>query len=126
MAKNNKIFDFIDAMTIKKTPVEQIDFTGYSSFIIDKLIGSAEIFLPIVQRINTRRLSNKQHYQFYKAILPKRKIYSTSIKADAEYIRKLKAISKYYECGTKDAEIYLTVLDDKAVYDIVYIIEESV
>ena len=125
MAKSNRIFDFIDAMTVKKTPVEEIDFTGYSSFIIDKLIGSTEIFLPIVQKVNARRFSNKQHYQFYKAILPRRKIYSTSIKSDAEYLRKIKAISKYKECGTRDAEIYLKVLDKDTVYNIVNIIEDS-
>lgn len=125
MATKNKIFDFINAMTVLKTPVGEIDFTGYSPFIIDKLIGSAEIFIPIVQKVNVRKLSNKQHYQFYKSILPKRRIYSTSIKADADYLKKIKAISKFHECGTRDAEIYLKVLDIESVNNIVRIVEDK-
>jgi hypothetical protein len=124
MAKaKNRIFDFIDAMTVKKTPVEGIDFTGYSSFIIDKLIGSTEMFLPIVRQVNTRRLTNKQHYQFYKSILPKRKIFSTSIKSDSDYLKKLQCICKYYECGTTDAELYMRKLSPQKINNIIAIIE---
>jgi len=125
MSKNNKIFDFIDAMTIKKTPVEEVDFSGYSQFIIDKLIGSSEIFIPIVHKINIRKLSNEHHYQFYKSILPKRKIYSTSIKSDAAYLRSFSAVSKYYECGTRDTEIHLKRLKLVEIDRIISIVEQS-
>lgn len=124
MSKNTT-FDFIDAMTIKKTPVDKVDFTGYSTFMIDKLIGSTELFLPIVRPSNKRRLTNRQHYQYYKSILPKRKIYSTSIKSDAVYLKKLLCVCKYYECGTRDAELYLKKITPQELNRIITIIEGS-
>lgn len=118
----NSIFDFIDHMSVKKTPFKDVDFSGYSMFVIDKLLASTNIFIPLVLEINKRRPTVEQHYKYYLSLLPKRKIYSTSIKKDLDYEKETKAICEYFECGTKDSEIYLQKLSTKSVNNIVKII----
>lgn len=113
---------YINALTINKIPVDEIDFKDYSSFIINKLISTTNNYLPLISLINTKELSDRDHYIFLKSVLPQAKIYKKFYNANARYVKASFAISKFYECGTRDADIYINKLPKKEIDRIIEIV----
>ena len=62
----------------------------------------------------------KEIYNFYREMIPKRKVWLQYIKtknkpANKELVEK---IAEYYEVGTSDAHSYINVITDKEIYTI--------
>jgi hypothetical protein len=57
----------------------------------------------------------KQIYNFYKEMLPKKKVWLQYIKTKNKQVNKelVEKIAEYYEVGTSDARSYINVITDK-------------
>jgi len=121
-----KPWEYIDAMTIDKKDLDMLDpniSKCYSPYMINRWLSSIELFIPYVNDINQHgHLMTKQsHYNFLKDILPKQKVY-IDYKAVAIHKnlddKEIRYIATYFQVGIKEAKMYINMLTDKDVKNI--------
>lgn len=117
-----EIFDHLSNLTQFK---KEVDFSNdevkksYVKYIINRWISMVEFFIPIVNQINKFDVPEEIHYRFYLNVLPKRKIFFNYIKKNKELNEKEKKyIAHYFEIGTKEADIYINILDNDQIQEI--------
>lgn len=115
-----KIMFILDAMTIKKI---DLDFNDedvakvYDQYMINRWISMSEALIPVAEELTRiHNLTDEQHFQMLKAVLPQRKFYFKYIKADKELNAKEKRyIAHYFEIGLKDAEEYIRQMSQEEI-----------
>lgn len=120
---SNALFDFLNDLTVNKTPLNRNDETqlkSYEPYMINRFISMAEIYVGIVNEINRYDVPKSVHYEYYLSFLPKRKQYfkylnKTKDKDDSI----IKILCKYFEVGKKEAMEYVNILSDEQLNDIV-------
>lgn len=121
-----KPWDYIDAMTVDKKDLDMSDpaiSKNYSPYMVNRWLSSVDMFIPIVNEINQHgQLYSKQsHYNFLKSVLPRQKIYidykAVKIHKDLD-LKEIKYIALYFQVGIKEAKMYINMLSDKEIKDI--------
>ena len=121
------IGDFLDSIMNTK---DDLDFNNtaikgeYNSFMIDKFISSVDIFLDVANAMNINySVPKAMHYEFYKSVLPKRKMFFPYIsKSKVKALHKkedIECIKKYYEISAREAEMYADLLNEQQIKMIV-------
>ena len=119
------IFQFLDAMTWQK---KYIDFDvsplakSYDKFMINRWVSMVDAWIPVAQELNINgsKMDDQSHFNFLKSVLPQQKIHFDYIKKRREVTKKeLRYIAHYLEVGIKETEMYLLILDDDDVKNIV-------
>lgn len=125
METKKDLFFFLKEITVKK---EGLDFTddevrkGYSPYIINRFVSMAEMFLPMVNDLNKYNLPKEIHYAFMVNTLPKRTQYFKYLKKKKEPKDEYKKyIMKYFEVGKREADMYMELLTEKQIKDIIEI-----
>jgi len=119
-----KAFDYIRSITKKKQKFDFMDpkvSKGYSPYTISKFLSDCEMYLPIVNRINTIRntnIPNDCHYEYLFDAIPNRFIKLAFPKADKDKQTNLKYIAYHYQVGMHDADIYLKRMTDEQLNEI--------
>jgi len=118
------IFTFLKGMTLEKRDFDFDDpiiKKAYSQRMIDKWISMNDMFLPLANEMNKcKNLDNKTHYEFYKNILPQQFIKFNYIKRKKEPNEHEKeCVMKYYNITKRECDMYMEILSDKQVKDIV-------
>ena len=122
----DKPWEYIDAMTINKKDLDMSDpaiSKNYSPYMINRWLSSVDIFIPIVNDINIHgdTMSKQSHYNFLKGILPKQKIHidykAVSIHKNLD-IKDIRYVATYFKVGIKEAKLYISMLTNKEVKDI--------
>jgi hypothetical protein len=115
-----KLFDYLNNISVEKRILSEEELKGYSPYMINKFVGSSDLFLPLVEQINHYSIPKDAHQRFMQGFIPKRKQYFKYIKGkktDDEFA--LKCIRLEYEVGNKEASQYLDMLSDDEVNFIV-------
>lgn len=119
------IFDVINEIETNKTAWIDLsdDFKkAYSQFMLNRFISSKKVYLPLIAKLSTLKLSDEQHYNFLCSIINKQKhyfdykAYKTTKTLDPET---LFALTNEFKLGKKDVERFLEVLTEKDVKMIV-------
>ena len=120
-----ELFDYLKSLTDKK---EDLDFNneeihkGYQPYMINRFVSMAEVFIPLVNEINSFQVPKDVHFKYMFSILPKRKQYFKYIKGSKDLSEKeKKTISHYFQVGKREAEEYIRVLDKKQIDEILEI-----
>lgn len=118
-----EIFDYLKAMTIEK---KDLDFTNYdisknyNIFMINRWISMVECFVPLANELNKYSMTKESHYNLLKDLLPKQKIYFKFIKKEKDLsLKEKKYITKYFEIGVKETELYINLLSEDIIKEIV-------
>ena len=117
-----KLFDHLNNLTRnKKTPdfeIEEIE-KSYDPFMISRFISMFEVWIPLVNIINTRKLPKEIHYKFLLNMLPQSGVSFTNYikkkKEDDTTIEMKELLMKHFEFGTNDLEVALSILNDKQI-----------
>lgn len=126
MADELNIFSFLKGMTIEKRDFDFDDVQvnkQYSQYSINRWLSMVDLFVPLVNEINKcSNLDNKTHYEMYKDTLPQESIFFKYIKRkkDVNEIDKL-CLMKYFDITKREAEMYIEVLSEKQIKEIVSI-----
>lgn len=120
-----EIFDHLNNLTQGKV---EADFSNdevkksYNKFMINRFISMCDFFIPVVNEINRYDLPPDVHYNYYLNALPKRKYFFNYIKKGKELNEEEKKyIAHYFECGKKQAEEYINIMDDDQIQEILNI-----
>lgn len=111
---SNKLapWDFITKIT-NDEPYDTTLDGQYVPYMMNRLVSSTDIFMEPICAINEHEVPKDVHYEFLRAIIPKRKMFFKVIVKTAKKVNEYKeAIMDYYECGSSDADSHLLILDD--------------
>jgi hypothetical protein len=110
------IFDHWKNLTTLKKDFDETDpefEATYNPFMINRMASSVNAILPLLADIDRYDLPKKVHYDLMKCILPKAFIKPTFYKAKKEseqYLKYKKAISDYFEFGSRDLDLAMTLI----------------
>ncbi|MFA5484926.1 MAG: hypothetical protein WC260_01630 [Candidatus Pacearchaeota archaeon] len=119
------IFDYLNGMTEDK---EELDFSndevskGYRPYMINRYVSMIDVFSEFVNELNKYDLPKETHYNIYKSILPKRKLFFPYIKKTKDLnLEEKKYIANYFEVGLREAEQYINILSEDEIKEILKI-----
>jgi len=120
-----KLFDHLNNLTSEKKDFDinnDEQTKSYNNYMINRFISMEESYVQLVNEVNHYELPKDVHYNFYKAVLPKRKHFFKYIGSKKEWDDSVKdKISRYFECGSNDVEHHLRILTEEQVNSIVSI-----
>ena len=120
------IFDWLNEITIKKTPPEkfsQESWDKWNSYMIHRYLSMNMGYIDIVnyvQKINPQ--SKKQIYTIYREMIPKRKVWLKYIKNENKrnYQELAEYIAEYLSCSLGEADHYIDILRKEGVRHILW------
>ena len=112
----NNIFDWLNEITYHKRPWSTFtdeDKTEFNTYMINRFISMNSSYIDVVNLIQRYPDCPKRKvYQFYCDLLPKQKAFFRYIKASAkDDPETIKAIAEYYQCSTREAKEYISIVD---------------
>jgi type I restriction-modification system DNA methylase subunit len=119
--KIKNIFDWLQHITLYKTPSSEFtdnDWEKFNSYMVHRFVSMHVYYVEIAdQTQGMLPTMKKQIYNFYKEMLPKKKVWLQHIKSKTENINKdlVEDIAKYYEVGAADARSYIAVMTKEEI-----------
>ncbi|HON83974.1 MAG TPA: hypothetical protein PLI22_07590 [Caldisericia bacterium] len=117
------LFDHLNNLTENKTeydPMNDVQTKSYEPYMINRYISMCDFYLPLVNEINKYDIPKNVHYRYFLSSLPKRKQFFKYISKGKDVNKDDKEkIAKYFECGNREAEMYLEILSEDQVKTIV-------
>jgi hypothetical protein len=92
-------------------------FKAYDIFIINKFLSSIEYLLPFVDMINKPGVDKRDHYLYFKSIIPKSTYPLRFIKREVDDTQNenIKYLCQYLEIGQREAKEYLQFLSPEQI-----------
>jgi hypothetical protein len=118
------VFNWLDEITIKKSPASkfsQENWDDWNSYMVHRFLSMNMSYIDTVNIAQEFHPTDKKGiYNFYKDILPKRKIWNKYIKnKNKKDIKELsKIISLYFEMGLDEANSYILLLEKEDIIEI--------
>jgi len=119
--KIKNIFDWLQHITLYKTPASEFsdnDWEKFNSYMVHRFISMHVNHVKIADYAQSMLPTmKKQIYNFYKEMLPKKKVWLQYIKSKTETVNKdlVEDIAKYYEVGAADARSYIAVMTKEEI-----------
>ena len=120
--KTKNIFDWLQHITLYKTSSSEFtdnDWENFNSYMVHRFISMSPYYVEIADYAQSMLPTMKKEiYNFYREIIPKRKIRLQYIKTKNKQINKelIKKIAEYYEIGTSDVHSYINIITDKEMF----------
>lgn len=117
---SKKLFDYLDDITVRKTPLECEDVKGYSPFIINTFVSSVQGLVLLVNEVNKCGLLPKEaHYDLMSCAIPQRQYrFSNFAKKKAVVSEQVECLCRYFEIGVKEATMYLGIMSEEQIQEI--------
>lgn len=126
MKQVTTIFQWLNEITIHKTPVYEISeesWDKFNSYMIHRYVSMDMNYIDIVnyvQKINPN--NKKQIYSIYREMIPQKKTYLKYVKNENKrnYKELAEYIAEYLECSLGEADEYIDILQDHGVRGILW------
>lgn len=117
------LFDWLNQITYTKQPWDKFteeEKNEFNVYMINRFISMDPNYVDVVNLIQRYpTCSNKMVYKFYCDLLPKKKSFFRYIKSKSKFDNEtINKISEYYQCSTREAKEYITILTDEEVENI--------
>ena len=119
--KIKNIFDWLQHITLYKTPASEFtdnDWENFNSYMVHRFISMSPYYVEVADYAQSMLPTMKKEiYNFYKEMIPKRKVWLQYIKSKTKTINKdlVEDIAKYYEVGVADATSYIAVMTKEEI-----------
>ena len=119
--KTKNIFDWLQHITLYKTPASEFtdnDWENFNSYMVHRFISMSPYYVEVADYAQSMLPTmKKQIYNFYKEMIPKRKVWLQYIKSKTKTVNKdlIEDIAKYYEVGVTDATSYFKVMTKEEI-----------
>ena len=117
MNRTKNIFCWLNEITIKKTPSTEFtdnDWENFNSWLVHRFISMHVHYIEIADYAQSLMPNNKKEiYNFYREMIPKRKVWSPYIKPKTKQPNKelVGYISSYFEVGSREALSYIHIMN---------------
>ena len=118
------VFNWLEEITVKKTPSSQFsqeDWDDWNSYMVHRFLSMNISYIDIVNVAQRFHPTDKKGlYNFYKEILPKKKIWNKYVKNQnkIDFKELSKIIAGYLELGVDEAKSYIPILNKDGVKNI--------
>ena len=119
--KIKNIFDWLQHITLYKTPASEFtdnDWENFNSYMVHRFISMSPYYVEVADYAQSMLPTMKKEiYNFYREMIPKRKVWLQYIKSKTKTVNKnlIEDIAKYYEVGVADATSYITVMTKEKI-----------
>jgi hypothetical protein len=119
--KIKNIFDWLQHITLYKTPASEFtdnDWENFNSYMVHRFISMSPYYVEVADYAQSMLPTMKKEiYNFYKEMIPKRKVWLQYIKSKTKTVNKdlIEDIAKYYEIGAADATSYIEVMTKEEI-----------
>ena len=119
--KTKNIFDWLQHITLYKTPASEFtdnDWENFNSYMVHRFINMSPYYVEVADYAQSMLPTMKKEiYNFYREMIPKRKVWLQYIKSKTKNINKdlIEDIAKYYEVGTADSTSYIAVMTKEEI-----------
>ena len=119
--KTKNIFDWLQHITLYKTPASEFtdnDWENFNSYMVHRFISMSPYYVEVADYAQSMLPTmKKQIYNFYREMIPKRKVWLQYIKSKTKPVNKdlIEDIAKYYEVGITDATSYFEVMTKEEI-----------
>ena len=120
--KIKNIFDWLQHITLYKTPASEFtdnDWENFNSYMVHRFISMSPYYVEVADYAQSMLPTMKKEiYNFYREMIPKRKVWLQYIKTKNKLVNKelIKKIAEYYEVGTSDAYSYINIIAKEEIY----------
>ena len=120
--KIKNIFDWLQHITLYKTPASEFtdnDWENFNSYMVHRFISMSPYYVEVADYAQSMLPTMKKEiYNFYREMIPKRKVWLQYIKTKNKPVNKelVEKIAEYYEIGTSDAHSYINIITDKEMF----------
>jgi hypothetical protein len=119
------LFDWLNEITYKKSSTDKFtetDWKTFQQFMINRYLSQNLEYIELVNYIQRLQISdNKQIYEIYKELIPKKQQFLKYIGGSKKNINKNEIapfISKYFECSIRESNSYIDILDKSDIIEI--------
>ncbi len=118
------VFNWLEEITVKKSPASQFsqkDWDDWNSYMVHRFLSMNMSYVNIVNIAQEFQPTDKKGiYNFYKEILPQKKIWNKYIKNKSKKDTKelSKIISNYFKIGFNEANSYIPILGKESIIEI--------
>ncbi len=122
--KIKNIFCWLNHITLYKTPSTEFtdnDWEKFNSYMVHRFVSMHLYYVEIADLAQALMPNNKKEiYNFYREMIPKRKIWLQYIKSKTKPPNKelIQKIAEYYEVGSSDACSYISVMSKNEIPNI--------
>jgi ribonuclease HI len=115
--------DWIKHLTIYKTPWEKHspeEQKSYNSFILNLWMSMEPSLIELINDVQKYQVPNRDHYNLYLKVLPKKSLYLRWIKAKkGEYSKDVvERLAAFYSCSTREINDSIECLDKQQIINI--------
>lgn len=109
------LIDMIKEITYHKSNLDFDDpeiYKAYDIFLINKFLSSIDFLLPFVDMINKSKVEKKDHYLFFKSLIPRANYPMKFLKkeVDSKSEENISCLCRHFEIGAREARDYLSFL----------------
>ena len=119
--KTKNIFDWLQHITLYKTSSSEFtdnDWENFNSYMVHRFISMSPYYVEVADYAQSMLPTMKKEiYNFYREMIPKRKVWLQYIKSKTKAVNKdlIENIAKYYEVGVTDATSYFEVMTKEEI-----------
>jgi len=123
MSNPKNLFEWLNEITFKKTPINQIEeeaWNKWNSYMINRYVSMNKDYVHLANLVQTfPPKDKKQLYSAYRQLIPKKKVWLKYIKNQSQPNKELlEILSKYFESNSREVEEYLKILDKNEIKSI--------
>lgn len=119
-------FEWLNEITLNKTPVHEFteeSWSKFNSYMIHRYLSMNIHYIDIVnyvQKVNPQ--SKKEIYTIYQTMIPKGKVYLKYIKNQnrKNYKEVAEYVAEYLECSLGEADEYIPILQEHGIRGILW------
>ena len=108
------LFDHLNGLTVAKDDFDlnnDEQAKSYNNYMINRFVSMVDLYVPLVNEINRYDVPKDVHHAYYKAALPKRKLYFRYMKQKKEIDDKTRdLLCEYFQCAYGELEYHLQIL----------------
>jgi hypothetical protein len=120
------IFDWLNEITVSKTPSDNFSeesWNNFNSYMIHRYLSMSVDYIDIVnyvQKMNPQ--SKKQIYSIYREMIPKKKLWLKYIKNENKknYQELAEYVAEYFQCSLGEADHYIDILKEHGIRGILW------
>lgn len=127
MKKQANLFDHLNNISyIKKewTSLSEMDKKSFSTYMINRFLSMSTTYIDLVneiQQFTNGQLGDKEVYNFYKDVLPKKKSFFRYIKGskNTKYSNELlDYLTRYFQVSKREVKDYLDIMSESELQTI--------
>jgi hypothetical protein len=114
------LFDFLNQITYTKGDWDEFteeDKKSWNNYMVHRFLSMYEPYIEIVNTAQKYQFEDKHLYNFYKSVIPKKKMFLKYIKSKVKGANQdlIKVFTTHFELSSREAREYIPLIHDEDI-----------